>query len=676
MQVRRARSERLVLLPSAGGAPVELATAGRVAGSVDSQDELAVSPDGTYLAWTTTDDDRLHLRDADGHERTLARYGRKMRFSPDGKWLAAFTDVGRGDWHQLIVWDLATGRTRSLLAARSLGRFEWARGGIVIAQGDELVYVPLAGDRRSLFKPASGEQLHRFTASAASSRVAVVVETKRGLQVRALDVEQPGPVRELGTVPGTRVENAEQSGDRVVLATTTGVYVVDGDTAPRELSGRRDIHSLWFAADGRLAYASPAGTTVLDGKRAHRLETREPIGMMRFDHTSARVLVAAGRDVRSWDPASDQQTVLASTQEGEQLLGADRYRGGVVLWTGHAGATPSHRILRVLRVKPDGTTAELDRLDGDRAASSVSFIHGSFFATSQDARSVVYRGLDGNRWHLRAGSTERVLPLGTATLSPTGRHVLVSRSDTVANIVMWFLVDTATGAERTLSHAETMRDAAFSADGTRVAIVRADQGHESVAMIEVATGTERTFPGDQLAWTARGLLVWGAKGMTLVSPSGQTERILDEPVEAGLSHVAASGSRALVCFRGGSASPRRIPACCRSISTRRRTRSSSTSRTAGRATSGYRPMVNRSCSPRTPPTASRQMTSRSRARRSWHRHASSARAITRSRSISPSGSRSYRTTGSRSSMARARIGSRPTAASNRYTSPPMARCPS
>jgi WD40 repeat protein len=559
MQVRRARTERLVLVPPGGGAPVELAMTGRVAGSVDSQDELAVSPDGAYLAWTTSDDERLHLRDADGHERLLPRYDHKMRFSPDGAWLAALTDVGRGDRHQLVAWELATGRRQPLVTATRVDRFEWVRGGLVVADGDELAYAPLAGDRRRVFAAAPGEQLRRFTATA--SRVVVVVETKRGLRVRSLDIDHPEHVRELGAVPGTRVDNAEQSpdGTRTVLATDTGLYVVDGDTPPRELSGRRDIHSLWFAPDGRLAYATLTGTTVLDGKHAHRLE--RATNMMRFAKGSTQALVASGSEVRAWEPTTNEQAVVATAPAGEALVGADRYRGGVVLWTGHETRSPppSHRIVRVLRTTKTGTT-ELDRLDGDRAANTVPYIHSSLFAISADRTSVAYRNLAGTGWRVMAGSANREVAAELGVLSPTGRQLLANRADEPTHTVVSSVVDVATGAERALFRSdEHMSDAAFSADGNWLATTRKDHGQDTVEMIEVATGQRRSLPGDQLAWTARGLLVWGAQDMSLVSRSGQIQRIVDEPVQAGLSHVVTSATRAVVCFRAGSDGDKRHP---------------------------------------------------------------------------------------------------------------------
>ena len=560
------RTERLLLLPPTGGAPVELATATRTVGAVDSQDELAVSPDGRYLAWTTPEDERLHLRDPEGHDQVLARYGRRMRFSPDGKWLAAITDVGRGDWHKLIVWELATGHSQSLITVSYPGRFEWTRDGIVIARGSELVHVPLAGDPRVLFKAQGNEYLERFTAAATSSRVILVTGTERAgdrsLNVRALDLDHPDRIRRLGTVPGTGVDNAEQSpdGNRVVLATTRGLYVIDGDRTPRELSNRRDVHSLWFAPDGRMAYASPLGATVLDGRRARRLEPRDPIQMMRFEHGSARVLVAAGRDVRAWDPESGQQTLLASAQPGEQALGADRYQGGVVLWTGREGDAQPHRIVRVLRATDAGTTTELERIEGQRAVDLVPHIQHEFrfFATSADARSIAYPALSGGAFRVRAGDgTERTVAASSAELSPEGDHILVSRPDG-SMMAQWSLVDTETGGERALFRTLQMdvirTQVAFSGDGKWLA-VRGDMDRRTtLVMIDVATGKQRTIPdAEPWSWTARGLLVSGRSDLALVSPSGDLRAVLDEPVKPGLASVTTNtaGARLLVCFRSG-----------------------------------------------------------------------------------------------------------------------------
>lgn len=117
--MRRVRTERLLVV-TPDGATVELASAGRTVGVVDSQDELAVSPDGAYLAWTTAEDERLHLRDAHGHERILDRSPptaaskKSLAFAKDGSLTFA---IGR----ELVAWDPAKGR-RVVLARAPEGQ--------------------------------------------------------------------------------------------------------------------------------------------------------------------------------------------------------------------------------------------------------------------------------------------------------------------------------------------------------------------------------------------------------------------------------------------------------------------------------------------------------------------------------------------------------------------------
>ena len=378
MHVRRVRTEELRLITPEGGSVV-LATASRSAGSIDSQDELAVSPDGAYLAWTTPHDDRLHLRDAAGQERLLPRYGHRMRFSPDGTSLAALVQVGRGDWSKLVLWDVASGSVTTLLAGPGLQRFEWVQGGIVIAKRDELVYAPLAGATRSLYKVAATDNLQRFTAASAGTRVTVFVEYYGDVTVRSLEIDHPEQVRKLAVLQGSSVDNAESSpdGSRIVFTTPHGLYAIDGNGAPHELSGKRDIHSLWFTGDGRIAYAAPASTTVIDSKRAHRIEPHDATRMMRLERAGSRVLLASAHDARAWDPKTDVQTVLASAPDGEEVFGVDRYQGGVVLWTGHESnmwsAPPPQATLHVLRVGKDATTTELEHREGQEAVNAAAY---------------------------------------------------------------------------------------------------------------------------------------------------------------------------------------------------------------------------------------------------------------------------------------------------------------
>jgi len=555
--VRRVRIERLTVV-TPDGATVELATAHRVGGALESQDEVAVSPDGSYLAWTTAEDARLHLRDAKGKERILPRYasGRRMRFSPDGKWLAAITEVGHGDWHKLVAWELATGRISPLVDGEAIGRFEWRADGIIVALNDELIQVSLTGARRTLL---TGAHIQRFVA-ADGGREIVFVDTPHRPEILAIDLEHPERVHKLGVVRGEQVAMAERSpdGSRVVFATKTGLYIIEGDHAPREISSRRDVHSLWFASDGRLAYASTAGATVIDGKHVRRNQT--PTRMLRFDKLSGQVMLASdGGELLGWDPATNRKTLIAKTPKGEPLLGAERYQGGVVLWTGREeinGSSQPHRIVRILAITKNGAARELERIDGDRAVDLRSY-ESTFFTTSTDGRSTAYRGLTGKQFHvLRSDGTDRTIA-GWGMLSPTGRHVLVARSED-AKSTTFTLVDSSSGAERGLvrsEQSEWMVDD-FSPDGAWLAMTHTlPNRRQALVVFETATGKQRTLlESDAISmsvpWTARGaLLVQRAEGLAIASPQGKIRSILDEDIGPGLGEVETHANRVLVCGR-------------------------------------------------------------------------------------------------------------------------------
>jgi hypothetical protein len=44
--------------------------------------------------------------------------------------------------------------------------------------------------------------------------------------------------------------------------------------------------------------------------------------------------VCRGREVLRWSPEQDEHEVLTQVDDGRELLGADAFGGGLVLWTG------------------------------------------------------------------------------------------------------------------------------------------------------------------------------------------------------------------------------------------------------------------------------------------------------------------------------------------------------
>ena len=330
--MRRSRTEQLTLVPADGGPPLTLFTETRDRGELTTQDIFQVSPDGAYLAYAANG--ALHVRAADGTEHVIDGYGGRdlMRFSPDGKELAAAIG-GR-----VTLFDLATGARHDLATYSSVHQIEWIRGGVVAQAWDEvrqrelLVELPREGQPRLLLDRTRFE-LDRFVAAATGTRVVAFIQSDdHATHVIAFDVATPAGTHELGVVHD-RVTNAAASldGEHLAFTTSIALFTATGNERARAVSSREGIQSLWFARDGRLGYASASSVTILDGAHARRFDRDAPIQMLRFDPMSSRALVATSS--QAWDVAGATPQRLAKPNAGSQLRGVDHFADGLVLWT-------------------------------------------------------------------------------------------------------------------------------------------------------------------------------------------------------------------------------------------------------------------------------------------------------------------------------------------------------
>jgi hypothetical protein len=139
-------------------------------------------------------------------------------------------------------------------------------------------------------------------AAGMGSRVIAFVHEPHATSIVALD---GGKRRDLGVVHDS-ITNAAASldGQRVAFTTHNAVFTIDGEATPQAIAPEADVHSLWFARDGRLGYASESAATI-----GTQRFTAGPIHMLRFDPLSSNALVAS-RD----------------------SLGLDRFGGGYVVW--------------------------------------------------------------------------------------------------------------------------------------------------------------------------------------------------------------------------------------------------------------------------------------------------------------------------------------------------------
>ena len=316
-RVRRLRAEQLLLV-GADGTPIVLAAETREPGEIATQDVFQVSADGAYLAYAF--DDTLHVRAADGVEHTIAGYvrGSEMRFSPDGSRLAAVM----GDAH-VMVMDLATGDVRDV-ATLPLGvrQLEWAGDRLVVLSRSSIIALSLDGPPATLLV---GDSIDRFVAG--GHRVVVFDRNDTAVHVLALDITAPDSLRELRTLEDS-VTNAALTVDGKHLAFTTrlAVFTATGDARPIAISDRGDVHSLWFARDGALGYASSTSATIIGGAHAQRFDSDGPIEMLRFDATTHAPLIAT--DTHAWVDGKR----VTGVPDG-QVLGVDRFAGGTVVWT-------------------------------------------------------------------------------------------------------------------------------------------------------------------------------------------------------------------------------------------------------------------------------------------------------------------------------------------------------
>jgi hypothetical protein len=345
---RRVRDESLVLR-KAGSPDRELARLRdeRWADALPSQRRFQVSPDARILAYTRPDTGALEIVRRDGRATSVAhvREG-DVRFSPDGKVLVAL----RGGYGPQLVTrvDLARFDANTWAELRNPSWVEFCAAGAVVLHHHEdnrsqcLTLLPWDGGApQQLVKTEWG--LTRFTVAKAGTRI---VYFHQG-NILALDRPGAAPER-LGLVPGIIVHNAEMSPDgrTVAFASSHGLFVIEGDAVVLRSQADEDVHSIWFSCDGSaLAWAGPNRAVFRkDGKERELAAEGTPIAAMRFLQASPGLIVTRGREVLHWNPEQDTvEAISALDDDGRELIGADIFDGGIVLWTATPWEQARHR---------------------------------------------------------------------------------------------------------------------------------------------------------------------------------------------------------------------------------------------------------------------------------------------------------------------------------------------
>jgi hypothetical protein len=320
----------------------------RWADALPSQRRFQVSPDARILAYTRPDTGALEIVRRDGRATSIAhvREG-DVRFSPDGKVLVAL----RGGYGPQLVTRVDLGRFDAGTWAE-LRNPSWvefcAAGAVVLHHHDNnreqcLTLLPWDGGAPQTLVQ-TGWGLTRFTVAKAGTRI---VYFHQG-NIHALDRPGAAPER-LGLVPGVIVQNAEMSPDgrTVAFASSYGLHVIEGDAVVLRSQADEEVHSIWFSRDGSaLAWASRDRAVFRKNGEERVLAAEEgaPIVAMRFLQASPGLVVTRGREVLHWNPEQDAvETITALDADGRELIGADVFDGGIVLWTATPWEQAGHR---------------------------------------------------------------------------------------------------------------------------------------------------------------------------------------------------------------------------------------------------------------------------------------------------------------------------------------------
>jgi hypothetical protein len=329
--VRRDRIYRLTLVAPDGANVVLSELRFEPRAPVPSQRVYRASPGGRWLAYESSTG-ALRLRDAQGHDHGVAPAFADFRFSADGRWLAvASAPPQKSDTSELLLIDLSgpTPQTRWLATLSSITRLEWSANGILVEQQhpQRLRLVATTGAQHLVYE---GD----FTgfASAARGHRAVLVSPGK---VRDFDLAQPAqPPRVVASERARSLDlvYAEMSadGNQVLLADRSELLTLDKKGQLRQ-ERAFVVSTIWPADDGaRMLWVDSDGVHLGDGTAPVRL--RGDFKSARFRRDQPGLVGALGGDAVLWD-AEGQNGHVAWHAQDEEIIGADSFAGGVVVWT-------------------------------------------------------------------------------------------------------------------------------------------------------------------------------------------------------------------------------------------------------------------------------------------------------------------------------------------------------
>ncbi len=487
---------------------------------------LAISRDGTRIAWSACDSDtsaelrtsrcRLYLRRLDGLEPIALPplEGRAPFFSPDGRWLGFFAD-GR-----LMKISLSGGAATAIADAPTPLGGVWIDQEIIFAGSPSggLQRVPAdGGDVRPLTRPRedAGEIRHAWPAIVADTRVVVfTIDTiLRGdtagspgfLGALSLDaVDRNGEAPSWRTLLGAVSIARAASRDAIVFARDADLHAVSFDPARLAISGAPiAIAGHLATARGRAQFAlSSTGTLV------YAEDATEP---------QAAVLAGGNGPSHAW-PYRD----AALSPDGSRVAGLRVEDAQADIWIAETTRGAATRLTHT-----SANTSPVWSGDG-------RVIY--FAARSSGAFELWRREFDGTKEPVRIHTSSRhAFPLAA---SPDGSWLAFLQTADRTRTDIWML-PLAGGASRAVVQGPLDEGAAsFAPDSSLLAFESAETGRWEIYVQRLSDGRRllvSTSGGRHPIWKRNGL--YFQTGRTLMRVS-----ILDEAGELQVRDVSAAAA--------------------------------------------------------------------------------------------------------------------------------------
>jgi len=343
---RRVRDEALTLRRT-GSPDIELFRAKESVylGQYPTQGRFQVASNAQFLAYTIPRKNTLTVVRRDGRVAQFASVVEdRFRISPDSKWLF----VGRSYDGRFGISriDLNTMQIASNEPFHSAIWLEFCADGLLVL---EFVYEASGTKCKLSLMPWQGESQvvanidgypRRFACAKAGSTIAYFDQGK------VWSIAKQGAEPTLLADLGYAVENAEMSPDgrSLIVLTQKDAYVFQDGKLERTL-GIPNAHTIWFSQDGsQFLVANESKVHWQRGEKTAVLEAEKaaPIRTARFAPMSPWIMVARGSEAIRWNPAGNDAEVIASAEDGQEMLAADVFAGGVAIWTGSPWQIQKH----------------------------------------------------------------------------------------------------------------------------------------------------------------------------------------------------------------------------------------------------------------------------------------------------------------------------------------------